>query len=323
MRQLLGFTTAILMLTTPLAADDVIRRGFNVAEGGTLRLTAGLGDVTVVAGGTGVAIEIVREADGQRGEKLLAEHRIDIRQSGNDVVIDGELDRDWSEGWFGFGSWDDYEVKWNIRVPAKYNVDVRTSGGSINLGDIGGTVEARTSGGNIKAGRLQQSANLKTSGGSITINGARANVVAHTSGGSIHLGETAGTVEARTSGGSIRLERVGGNVTARTSGGGIRIEDAYGAVDASTSGGSIHARLSRQPQGDSKLKTSGGGVTVLLSEGVGVEVDAESSGGSVSSDMPVTIQGTKDRDSLRGRIGSGGPRLVLRSSGGGIRINRL
>ena len=322
MRHLLAFAAALSIATAAYGADDVIRKGFNVPEGGTLRLVAGVGDITIVTGGTGVAVEIVRSARGRRGERLMSEHQIDVRQSGNDVVIDGELSRS-RHGRFDFGWRDDYEVEWNIRIPRRYNVDVRTAGGFIKLGDIGGTVKARTSGGSIRAGRLQGTASLRTSGGDIHLDGAQSDVTAFTSGGSIHAGDTTGSIEVKTSGGSITLARVGGDVLARTSGGGIRVEDAYGAIDASTSGGSIHARLSRQPQGESRLRTSGGSVTVLLSPAVSVDIDAHSSGGGVTSNVPITVQGTQERDSLRGRIGSGGPRLVLRSSGGGIRINPL
>jgi DUF4097 and DUF4098 domain-containing protein YvlB len=321
MRRLVTLTLALAVAIPALAAEDTIRRGFNVADGGTLRLTAGIGDVTVVTGGTGVAIEIIRESDGRRGEELMREHDIDIRQSGNDVIIDGKLDRD--NGWFRMWDGDDYEVKWNIRVPARYNVDLSTSGGSINLADMGGRVEAKTSGGSIKAGRLGGTANLRTSGGSITVAGASGNVNAHTSGGSIDIGNTTGVVEAKTSGGGIRLGRIGGNVVARTSGGSIRIDDAAGAVEASTSGGSITATISRQPDGDSSFSTSGGGVAVNLASGISVEVDAKASGGGVRSDVPVTVQGTQDEDSLQGRIGRGGPRLVMRTSGGSIRLKAM
>ena len=308
------FALTLLLAVSALGADDVIKRGFNVAPGGTLRLDADIGSIKVVTGGTGVAVEIIREARGRKGDELLREHEIKFQQSGNDVIITSEFEDRWDR-WFR-----NYEVQWNIRVPSRYNLDVRTSGGSIELADIGGTVDARTSGGSIRTGRLDGVAELKTSGGSIVVGGASANVVAHTSGGSITIGDTTGPVEARTSGGSIKLARIGGEIVARTSGGGIRIDDAMDTVDASTSGGSIHASLSRQPKGDSRLSTSGGGVTLEIANSIAVELDARSSGGGVHSDVPITVQGTQDNDTLRGRINGGGPKMVLRSSGGGIRV---
>ena len=315
----LALATALFVTAAASAADDIIRKGFNVADGGTLRLDADIGDVKIVTGGNGVAIEVVREARGRRGQERLREHRIDFRQSGNDVIIDSDDDDD--HDWFRWS--DDYEVQWNIRIPARYNVEVKTSGGGIELADIGGTVDARTSGGGIRTGKLSGDATLKTSGGSIRVGGAAGELIAHTSGGSVDIGDTTGSVEAKTSGGSITLARVGGTVLARTSGGGIRVEDAMGSVDASTSGGSITARLSRQPQGDSRLSTSGGSVTVNIAGGVNLELDARSSGGGVSSDVPILVQGSQDDNALRGRIGNGGPKLTLRSSGGGIRVRGL
>jgi DUF4097 and DUF4098 domain-containing protein YvlB len=315
----LALATALSMTTAAFAADDIIRKGFSVADGGTLRLDVDLGDVTIVTGGDGVAVEVVRDARGRRGEERMREHKIDVRQSGNDVII--ESDDDDRNDWFRWS--DDYDVQWNIRVPDRYNIEVKTSGGGITLDDIGGTVDARTSGGGIKTGKLSGDATLKTSGGSIRVDGATGELIAHTSGGSIEIGDTTGAVEAKTSGGSITLARVGGTVLARTSGGGIKVEDAMGSVDASTSGGSISARLSRQPQGDSRLATSGGSVTVNIAGGVNLELDARASGGGVTSDLPILVQGTQGDNSLRGRIGTGGPKLVLRSSGGGIRVRGL
>ena len=303
------------------AFADVIKRGFNVADGGTLRLEGAYGNIRIVTGGSGVAIEVKRDADGRRAERRMAEHQITFEQQGNDVVIESDFRND-KVRWFGWND-DDYEVQWNIRVPDRYNVDVETSGGWIEIDPIDGVVEASTSGGSIRTGRLGGKSTLKTSGGSITVDGAAAELLAHTSGGSIDIGDTSGTVEAKTSGGSIKLGRVSGEVVARTSGGNIRIEDAAGRVDASTSGGSVHAQISRQPKGDSRLSTSGGGVVVTLAPSIAVDLDAEASGGGVSSDVPITVQGRQDDDSLRGKINGGGPKLVLRSSGGGVRVRGL
>jgi len=320
MRRTATLATALLFAATAFASEDVIRKGFNVGDGGTLRLDGAVGSIRVVTGGTGVAFEITRKAEDRAAEKLLREHRITFEQRGNDVIVKSDLDRD-GFGWF---RWDgDYEVQWNIRVPDRYNVDVATSGGSIRIDEIQGTVEARTSGGSIQTGRIAGEGTLKTSGGSITVDGATQRLVLHTSGGSITVGDTTGPVEAKTSGGSIKLARTGGEVVARTSGGGIRIEDAMGRVDAKTSGGSIHATLSRQPAADSSLSTSGGNVVVSLAPSVAVELDARASGGGVHSDLPVTVQGVLDDDSLHGRINGGGPKLVLRTSGGGIRVKGM
>jgi len=314
----------VLLAATSLFADDVIRKGFNVAQGGTLRLDADVGRVKIVTGGNGVAVEIVRKARGRKGEEQLAAHKVTFSQEGNDVVIDTpDSDGRFDRGWFGWRDSSSFEVEWNIRVPDRYNVNAKTSGGSIELDPIDGTVELSTSGGSIETGKVSGTARLRTSGGSITVEGATAEVDAKTSGGSIRIGDTDGPVDARTSGGSITLSRVRGNVVAHTSGGNITIDEASGSIDATTSGGSIKAQLSGPITADSKLSTSGGSVTVSLSPRVAVDIDARASGGGVSSDVPITIQGRQDDGELKGKVNGGGPTLTLRTSGGGIRVKSL
>lgn len=319
MRRIASLSLLLLLSATAAfaASEDTIKRGFNVGDGGTLTLDADVGDIKVVAGGSGVAVEIHRKA---RNADDLKEHEVTFSQNGNDVTIKG--DRENRHSWFGINDWN-FDVQWNIRVPKNYNVKLHTSGGDIDLSDIDGTADARTSGGDISAGRIGGPASLQTSGGDIDVKLARGNVLAKTSGGDIDIGDTTGEVEARTSGGSITLTRVGGDVLAKTSGGNIRVDEAYGSVDANTSGGSITARLARQPKGDSRLTTSGGSVTVSLASGIGVDLDAQSSGGDVVSDVPLTVQGKVEDDSIRGRVGGGGPKLVLRSSGGGVRVKPM
>ena len=324
MRRLTLALALVLAAATAQAAieDAPVRRGFNVSAGGTLRLDAGRGNIRIVTGGSGVAVEVLKSArtnDREDAAELFRDFEIDFDQSGNDVVIRGR-DRN-KPNWFQWS--DKMRVQWNIRVPANYNAELRTSGGSIDVTDLSGKLDARSSGGDIEAGRITGPVNVHTSGGSISIRSASGDVVAHTSGGSIEIGDARGRVEARSSGGSIELDRVSGDANIRTSGGGIRIDETSGAVDAHTSGGSITARFTQTPRGDSRLVTSGGSVNVALAPGVSATIDAHSSGGGVDSDIPITVMGKQKDDSLNGTINGGGPKLVLRSSGGGVSLTKL
>ena len=122
---------------------------------------------------------------------------------------------------------------------------------------------------------------------------------------------------------SATLPLFGGDLYAHTSGGSITIDEAAGTIDAETSGGSIHARMSQQPRADSRLSTSGGSIILSVAGGVGVDLDAHTSGGDVESDIPITVLGRQSDSELSGKINGGGPRLVLRSSGGGIHVKRM
>jgi DUF4097 and DUF4098 domain-containing protein YvlB len=75
--------------------------------------------------------------------------------------------------------------------------------------------------------------------------------------------------------------------------------------------------------GDVSLESSGGGVTVQVPGDAAFNLDAEASGGGVSCDLPITIQGKKKHDELKGAVNGGGPTLKLESSGGGIHVKKL
>ena len=97
----------------------------------------------------------------------------------------------------------------------------------------------------------------------------------------------------------------------RTSGGSISVEDA-GEIDASTSGGFIQVNRASG-------RVSAHSIRIELARNLRMDLDASASGGSVSSDFLVPTSG--DRQDLRAAI-NGGPLLQLRTSGGGIRIQK-
>jgi len=104
---------------------------------------------------------------------------------------------------------------------------------------------------------------------------------------------------------------------AHTSGGGIRIDEAMDAVDATTSGGSITARFSapaarRLAPFDVRRR-----LTVELASGIGAELDARAKRRRRALRRAVTVQGSRDEDSLVGPFNGGGPASRLRNLGRG------
>ena len=146
------------------------------------------------------------------------------------------------------------------------------------------------------------------------------NVDLDTSGGSIKIEDLTGNVDARTSGGSIALGDIVGNVEVDTSGGSIKVDSVYGEIDANTSGGSIKVEFKKQITEDAKLSTSGGSITAILPEDIEIDISASTSGGKVSTEF--NVDGRIKKRSIKGKINGGGPELILRTSGGSVRVNQ-
>ena len=304
------------------AEENTITKSYKVEPGGKLVVDTDLGSIDVRgAEANSVDITVTREVRRGSEEKALAEFKLDFEQRGNDVYVTGDRDKH-GISWFWDNLGNRLRVRFVITVPKAYNLDLKTSGGGIDIVDIKGRVESRTSGGSLSYDRITGNVLGKTSGGNIRIGAVDGEVEVHTSGGDIKIDETKGNVMARTSGGSIRINRAGGEVDVHTSGGSISADDVMGALKADTSGGSVTATISVQPKSRCELTTSGGSITIYLAGNVAMDVNAHSSGGHVSTDFPVTLQGEIKRDSLQAKINGGGPELYLRTSGGGIHIRK-
>jgi DUF4097 and DUF4098 domain-containing protein YvlB len=287
--------------------EDVVKKSFNVKAGGTLSLDTDLGSIRVESEkGDTIHLEVIMKvgtSNESKAREIFDDFELKFDRDGKDLRIEGDYKR--KNSLFSWATGKRLKVKFIITVPEKYNLDLRTRGGSIKISDIEGEVKA------------------KTSGGSLTFDYVKGTLWGKTSGGSINLEGCSGNVEVNTSGGSIRIGKVAGEVKAHTSGGSIRVKEVMGTINASTSGGSVSAYISKQPTGDCKLTTSGGSVTARLAAGIKVNVYAKTSGGRVHCDLPVTIKGSMSKTKLQGKINGGGPELYLKTSGGSVRIKEL
>ncbi len=288
----LALRAAVLILAVAIPATASARDfedSIEARPGGTLRIQLDGGSVEVE---THDEDEVRVDAHAQGMGARSAD--FELTGDGVDVEFRGTI-----SGWLGAIS-GTRKMRVRVRVPERYGLDIRTSGGRLDLEEIEGDVTARTSGGSIEVDEIEGDVDLETSGGSVEASDIR------------------GNLKVRTSGGRIKASEVTGDVDARTSGGPITIHDVRGRLDLRTSGGSIDARFTDDPAGH--LETSGGSIEVEIPAGAGTSLDAQTSGGRVELEHSVTIKGSIDPSHLVGDVNGGGERLILRTSGGNIRI---
>jgi hypothetical protein len=256
------------------AAEKKLDRTFTVAPGGTLLVDAE-GSTVRVSGHDGNQVIVHMRA--RAAEKELAGTRLDAVQTDAGVTVTMHRDR---HNWLLWGNWSQHEIE--VQVPRQYAVEVRTSGGSVELRDTTGIASLRTSGGSISANQVT------------------------------------GNTEMRTSGGSIEAESIQGDVDAATSGGSVRLVRIDGKIRAKTSGGSVHCELAGANRGIAAM-TSGGSIEVSLPADTKGSIEATTSGGRVSSDFQVSSS-VQERSRLIGTLNGGGEPIYARTSGGSISL---
>jgi hypothetical protein len=246
------------------------------------------------------ARERIRASSEADADEILKKLTLDIGQSTDGVSASAKYEKQLVG--FHWGSWPPVQVDFTVTVPVNYNVQLKTSGGDITVGNLNGKAYVRTSGGDITLGKI-----------SGDIDGG-------TSGGNVRLEEGSAEVKLGTSGGDIRVGRAVGPTDLGTSGGNIDIKSVENTLHAATSGGDVSAGIAGALKGDCKLSTSGGRVRVTVDQGVAFDLDAATSGGDVdATGLTITIEkGGSGRSRLSGKVNGGGPLLKLRSSGGDV-----
>ncbi len=281
------------------AAEREVVKEFPLNDDGQLTVRVDGADIKVI----GADIDTVQVRAVVKGPASYVDnYKIDFNADENRLEIRGESPRkSWGMSW---GSWGSRGARFTIKAPTRLALDLKTSGGDIEVSRIQGESVVRTSGGDIELKRLEGPVTAKTSGGDLNVSEITGRLTIATSGGDVTVRGAAGDVEAKTSGGDIDLTGVDGQVYARTSGGDIVIEligDNRG-VEARTSGGNIRLKANELIAGD---------------------IYARSSGGSVSCDFPVTIRGKLKRNMIEGKLNGGGQAITLSTTGGNIRLVRL
>jgi hypothetical protein len=125
--------------------------------------------------------------------------------------------------------------------------------------------------------------------------------------------------------GGITIDGVGGTIRFDTTNGGVRLADVAGSVRGRTRNGGVRVALAgRQWDGEGlDVETTNGGVTIAIPDGYNAQLDTRTVNGSLRTDYPITVQGELNyRRGLSTTLGSGGAPIRIRTTNGGLRINR-
>ncbi|AUD03359.1 DUF4097 family beta strand repeat-containing protein [Spirosoma pollinicola] len=160
---------------------------------------------------------------------------------------------------------------------------------------------------------------LQTSGGSIEARSSTGRMRLVTSGGSIRLNDLKGDIDARTSGGSIQGDGIEGDIKAGTSGGGVRLANVAGSLDASTSAGSVDVSLTKL--GDYvRLNTSAGSIHVQMPLNKGMDLNLRGNRVNMPSNLS-RFDGDIEKDRVRGKLNGGGIPIDIAASSGSVSVN--
>jgi DUF4097 and DUF4098 domain-containing protein YvlB len=71
-----------------------------------------------------------------------------------------------------------------------------------------------------------------------------------------------------------------------------------------------------------RITTDDGNITLHVPAGFAADLDLEIDAGHIAVDLPYTIAGSPDQSRVQGKMNGGGEALVLRTSGGNIKVSK-
>ena len=248
-------------------------RTFQISPGKNLKVEASSGDVKVTSWDKNeVYIKILGNSKAEDKVKF------DFYNDEDKVEVVAKREHSFF-GWFSSG----IRLKFEIKVPIKFNEKIKTSGGDVYTKNISGNLKISTSGGDISIENVNGVFDLSTSGGDISSMNFQGDFEASTSGGDINLRGSDSKISASTSGGDIYLDYKGINK----------------GIDLSTSGGDIQIRLPQDFNATANMHTSGG---------------------SISCDLTANHAKKISSTRFEADLNNGGNPLYVKTSGGDIDI---
>jgi DUF4097 and DUF4098 domain-containing protein YvlB len=186
----------------------------------------------------------------------------------------------------GIKSLDNTNLKIEVSIPDKFNVEISTAGGDISLSNLTGNVEMKTAGGDIV------------------------------------LKNVSGKTELKTAGGNIKIESSSGDISASTAGGDINIKSSNGTIEAKTSGGNIIAYYTGENKGI-ELKTAGGDISLYVPDDFPANINLSTSSGDINIGFKFDGKINKSHSKITGTINNGGKTVSCKTSGGNIVLDKI
>ena len=286
----------LLLINSSILAGDlklIHDKKFEASNGGILNLKSAVGDVNIQSwSNSEVSVKVFGN------EKAAKELEFSFSKTGQVIKIKAEKESINPFKWLN-----NVALRYEIKVPKEFQVEIFTAGGDVNIDEINGKFDVNTSGGDIKMQNNLGNIFLKTSGGDIEVKNHK------------------GNVNAETSGGDIKMQIVG-NVNCSTSGGDIDLITENGKVIASTSGGDVTLKYWGENKGI-ELGTSGGDIKCLIPSSTKANVELRTFGGEINLDFSNSSTTKIKSSRYEGKFNGGGAELICKTSGGNISVSEV
>jgi DUF4097 and DUF4098 domain-containing protein YvlB len=279
----------ILFFLSEGARPDTIEREFKAAMGKKLELDLKTGGTIDITGWDKELVDINIRLSGRDAR----DSKVDFEETSAGVRV--------SSYRTGHSRNHSTDMRFEIKVPKKFDIEIESSGGGISIANVEGTMRGRTMGGRLDLTKLKGYVDLKTMGGEINVTNSDLDGEVKTNGGRVLIQDVTGDLRGSSLGGQMirknvtnrRGDSTKDEVHISTMGGDIDVDDAPLGADVQTMGGNISIRSVSKFV---KAKTMGGAIEIGQANGA---VNVTTMGGNIQID---SVDGTVQATTMAGDI---------------------
>ena len=257
----------------------------------------------------------VRAEDDEKAKEIAEKIKVDFKKSAERVVIVVNKPE----------TSDEYKVyvSYDIKVPRKTNLILKTSHDPIQVHDLDGNVTAITSHDPVRCSNINGNLDITTSHDPIECSNIVGDLKLRTTHDPIKLNHITGSIEANTSHDPIIAENINGPMNLQTSHGRVLCREILtDQLYVLTSHADIDISFKNTVQAEinANINTSHGDIKFALPIDFGGSVFMSTTHGKIKTDIPLTVKGEISEENISGTIGHGAGKINLKTTHGSIRL---
>jgi DUF4097 and DUF4098 domain-containing protein YvlB len=202
-------------------------------------------------------------------------------------------------------------------------VDVKNRNERVLVEDITGAAVIVNEFGDVEARRIGGRLELRDRNGNVEVEEITGDAEVSNQFGSINLKDIQGSLTVGARNTSVEVLRVGGNAAVENQFHYVTMEEVKGEVSVVNRNGNVELRYTEPPRSNIRVTNKFSDVRMVLPASSSFTIDARTRFASVSTDFDeLSMRDEHDRNSLTGKVGSGGPEIRIENMNGSIHISK-
>jgi len=203
------------------------------------------------------------------------------------------------------------------------SVTVTTGYGSVVLENVSGDANVTNGYASTTLRNIGGKVNVENKYGSVDVQDVKANAFVQNRFSVVNAQRIAGNLTVQGRNNSVDIDDVGGSVDVETSYKNLTVRNAKGAMRVANRHGGVDIEFEQSPKNDIRVNSEYSSVTIEIPAGSGFMLDAQTRFGEIDSEFDSATAAYAGRtQNLHTQQGSGGPRIVIETTHGNIRVQK-